>query len=184
MNYIHKEKLVYWGLPRTGSRYVFGCLKEAYSFDYRMTHEIGCDPEYDDYRAVCGVRNPYLRALSVWKWMNLVGGDKWHPDSFTDFVRYVAPAQSLPVTSMLGPQIERVDYFIHLEYCEKDLKKIPSFPEHFAFPDNTYQSSYSLSPKEYYADRQVADKIWDIYREDFETFGYTRDSYMIERGSI
>jgi hypothetical protein len=99
-------------------------------------------------------------------------------------VRYTAPAQSLPVTSVLGPQIERVDYFIHLECYEKDLKKIPSFPEHFAFPNNTYQSSYSLSPKEYYADRQVADKIWDIYCEDFETFGYTRDSYMTERGSI
>ena len=178
MNYIHSEKLVYWGLPRTGSRYVFGCLKDAYSFDYRHTHDVGCDPEYDDYSVVCSIRNPYFRALSVWKWVNMVGEDKFYPHSFPDFVRRVVPGHAGPITDELGSLIERVDYFIRIEHCEKDLKKIPSFPEHFVFPSNTYQSSYSLSPKEYYADRRVADRIWDIYRKDFETFGYVRDSYM------
>jgi len=180
VNYIHNEKLVYWGLPRTGSRYVFGCLKQAYSFDFRMTHKVGCDPEYAEYEVVCSVRNPYLRALSAWKWMNLVGESAYCSDSFPDFVRRVIPGHIFSIVLVLGSLIEDVDYFIRLECLEKDLKKIPSFPEHFEFPDNTYQSSYRLSPKEYYADQSVADRIWDTYREDFETFGYARDSYMIE----
>ena len=63
-------------------------------------------------------------------------------------------------------------------YCERDLKKIPYFPADLEFPPNTYASSYRLTPKEYYADKKIVDRVWECYREDFETFGYSRDSYM------
>jgi hypothetical protein len=178
MNYIHDEKLVFWGLQRTGSRYIYECLKDAYSFDACLIHGARIDLEYADYDILCSVRNPYFRALSVWKWMNHVGGDRFCPRSFPDFVRRVFPGYAFPITIELGSSIDRVDHFIRIEYCEKDLKKIPSFPGDFEFPENTYRSSYRLSPKEYYADRRLADRIWDTYREDFETFGYARDSYM------
>jgi|TARA_R110002051_G_scaffold323679_1_gene418079 hypothetical protein len=109
--------------------------------------------------------------------MNQVGSQRYCPDSFDDFVRRVIPGHVFPITIELGSTIEKVDHFIRIESCEKDLKKIPSFPQDFEFPVNTYQSSYRLSPKEYYADHRLADRIWDTYREDFETFGYARDSY-------
>ena len=177
MNYIHSEKLVFWGLQRTGSRYIFNCLKSAYSFEGYLTHQTGWDSEYADYAILCAVRNPYWRVLSAWKWMNQIGSRRFCPDSFEDFVRRVVPGHTFPITIALGSEIEKVNHFIHIEHVEKDLKKIPSFPKDFKFRKNTFQSSYRLSPKEYYADHRLADRIWDTYREDFETFGYTRDSY-------
>ena len=57
MNVIRGAKLIYWGVPRTGSRYVFQRLLEAYESDaagvdgehqYRRTHVHGVDwdPEF------------------------------------------------------------------------------------------------------------------------------------------
>ena len=177
MNHFHEAKLVYWGLPRTGSRYVFGRLKEAYSTDYEVpNHRVGVHPDCEHYEVICSIRNPYRRALSTWKWMNLVGDDKFFPNSFPDFVHSVAPGWASPITTVLGSLVDRVDHFVRLEHCEMDLKKISSFPKDLSFPGNSFQSSYCSPPKEYYADRGVEDKIWEIYRMDFETFGYTRDS--------
>jgi|TARA_R110000824_G_scaffold82768_10_gene207482 hypothetical protein len=191
MNIIRGAKIIYWGVPRTGSRYVFQRLLEAYESDaagvdsehqYRRTHvhAIDWDPEFADYGVVCSVRNPYWRALSGWKWLNGARSSlgKSGCNSFDDYVRRVMPHAILPVTVELGQLIEKVDYVIHLEDCERDLKKIPYFPADLEFPPNTYASSYRLTPKEYYADKKIAGRVWECYREDFETFGYARDSYM------
>lgn len=189
MNLLHPAKLIYWGPTRTGSRYVFRLLKETYDagdpeFHCSHTHNIRWDPEFADYKVVCTVRNPYHRVLSAWKWLNEVGrgGESFYADSFADFVRRIMPHGILPITSELGRLVEKVDYVIHLESCERDLKKIPYFPANLEFPDNTYRSEYRLTPGEYYADPCLVDAVWKTYREDFETFGYARGCYVEDMG--
>lgn len=181
MNYIHSQKLIYWGLPRTGSRYVFGCLGTAYDLKPHTshTHKTCLDPEYSDYSIVCSVRNPYSRVLSAWKWLTELD----HlPDScaasFPDFVRRFVPNVVLPLTLELEDRMDKVNYVVRIEDCEVDLKKLPNFPQDFDFPPNRFKSTYRLSPKEYYADPATVARIWDTYREDFESFGYGQDSHQ------
>ena len=74
--------------------------------------------------------------------------------------------------------MDKVNYVVRIEDCEVDLKKLPNFPQTFNFPPNRCKSTYRLSPKEYYADPATVARIWDTYREDFESFGYGQDSHQ------
>lgn len=178
MNYFHEQKIAYLGLPRTGSRYVFSCLAEAFNDDSMLVHTPTFDPEFKDYTFVCSVRNPYTRVLSSWKWLNMVNQNKYYPESFADYVRCVVPSFMLSVCTTLGPHIEDIDHAVRIEFVEKDLTNIEAFPKDFKFPENGYRTEYKYSLEEYYADAKVRDRIWDVYREDFDKFGYSRHSYV------
>jgi hypothetical protein len=179
MNYFHEQKLKYCGMTRTGSRYVHTRLQDAFGGHGPVDHSSYIDPEYSDYTFVCSVRNPYARVLSGWKWLNMVNENKFLPDSFPDYVRCVVPSFMLSVCTTLSHHIEDVDHFIRIENVKNDLEKITIFPKDLnEFPANTFATTYRYSMEEYYAEKCVRDRIWDVYREDFERFGYLRDSYV------
>ena len=178
MNYFHEQKIKYCGMTRTGSRYVYGRLEAAFGANAPLEHSSYVDPEYSDYTFVCSVRNPYARVLSGWKWLNMVNGNKFFPDSFPDYVRCVVPSFMLSVCTTLRHHIEDVDHFIRIENVKNDLEKIVVFPKNLEFPNNGFATTYRYSLEEYYAESRVRDRIWDVYREDFERFEYSRDSYV------
>jgi hypothetical protein len=178
MNYFHEQRLRYLGLPRTGSRYVHARLQDAFGGDGPVDHSSYVDSEYSDYTFVCSVRNPYKRVLSGWKWLNKLNEGQFFPNSFSDYVRCVVPSLLLSVCNTLRHHIEDVDHFVRIENVKNDLEKIAVFPLDLDFPENMFYTAYRYSTEEYYVESSVRDRIWDAYREDFERFGYSRDSYV------
>ena len=177
-NYFHDQRLLYWGLPRTGSRYVFNTLKAHFKCDLLVhTHNIGIDEEFSDYRVICSVRNPYRRALSCWKWMNLVNDDRFHPQDFDKYVQHVFPRQCLAISAALGEDIRRIDYVVRLENLAEDLAAIPEFPEDHVWKENGFASDYDKSFEEYFTSPETEDRVWTVYGGDFTSFGYQRYCY-------
>lgn len=177
-NYFHDQRLLYWGLPRTGSRFVFSALKAHFKCDLLVpSHDVGIDEEFSDYGVMCLVRNPYRRALSCWKWMNEVSGGAYLPHNFDEYVRRVLPGWCFPITVSLGNKVHRVDYFVRLEHLVDDLSVVPGFPRKHVWPDNGYASDYDKPFDEYFISRETEERVWSAYREDFTSFGYRRYCY-------
>ena len=177
-NYFHDQRLLYWGLPRTGSRFVFSALKAHFKCDLPVpSHDVGIDEEFSDYRVICSVRNPYRRVLSCWKWMNLIGDDRFFPQDFDKFVRYVVPGECLPVFVMLGEHVHRIDHLVRLENVAEDLSVIPEFPVDYVLPENGFASDYDKPFEEYFSSPETEERVWTVYEPDFTSFGYQRYCY-------
>ena len=109
--------------------------------------------------------------------------------SFRDFVRYVQgggrpyDGHWCVQTRRLVPEMIAYDFIGRYETYQRDFKNLL---EQLGAPRETVaaaekvhgQSTRICLPAAY--DRELADTVYDIYRDDFEAFGYDRDSWMYQ----
>ena len=109
--------------------------------------------------------------------MNLIGDDRFFPQDFDKFVRYVVPGECLSVFVMLGEHVHRIDHLVRLENVAEDLSVIPEFPVDYVLPENGFASDYDKPFEEYFSSPETEERVWTVYEPDFTSFGYQRYCY-------
>lgn len=194
MHFSEKYK-VYWFTPqRTGTRSTKQLLR-ALGFETR-DHHFTFDRDKTDYLFVSNIRNPYSRLVSLYHLYS------HHKDNFNfDYRNWVFD------TIVNPSFIERYqlhyhrnfqylgrpfDKFIKQENLQEDLKSLSfidlNVPEiNDAFQNNIVHNGYAKefetqigekrrNWKEFY-NEEIASKVYVELKEQFDLFGYTKDSW-------
>jgi hypothetical protein len=111
--------------------------------------------------------------------------------AFRDFVHYLRDAKDKLrhdghfniQTRILMPHVIPYDFVGRFETLQRDLehvlKRVGAPPEIVATAYDVINPTYKLHPAIAY-DRVLADTVFDLFKPDFDTFDYDRDSWMYE----
>jgi hypothetical protein len=111
--------------------------------------------------------------------------------AFRDFVRYLHEAEDAVrrdghfnrQTNILMPDLIRYDLVGRFENFAADfecvLRRLNAPPEILATASEVKNATYKLHPAIAY-DRDLAGLAYDLYKPDFENFGYDPDSWMFD----
>ena len=153
-----------------------------------------------DYFVFTFVRNPYDRVLSAYLDKIVHSNSKNHfitkrlnkkcydEVSFNEFVDYLAKGGvndniHWSVQSSILPPQQYLDYVGHVENLDDHLSEIIAFlfPDIYSF-NVVYDLSHATKSREKYLEYYtpfLMNKVYEIYKEDFERFGYDkRDVYL------
>ena len=149
-------------------------------------------------------RNPYDRIFSAYKSkIGNVKAEEWYqrvqraireycdyPErvgvvAFRDFVRYVQSEHDgdphwVSLTKRLALDLMPYDFIGRHETFARDFEtvmaKLGAPDDVRAFGSTPYGKSYEI-PLAVAYDKEIADSVYELYREDFERFGYDRESW-------
>ena len=184
-----ENKFVFISVPKTGSTSIrrrLGSFEDPPPEIYHMSIEdvLKQYPHVKDYFKFAFIRNPYDRIFSTY--INLkYDGHHWATElkgkeTFREFVldfknsEYSKYIHLQPQSSCvkIGGNLA-VDFLGKFENLQKDFRKVEEIlnlePEPLI---KIRVSSKDKEPK--IIDQQIKDIIYDIYHEDFESFGYER----------
>lgn len=191
-----KYGVVYLGLPtKTGVVTVTSILTQYFegklhtTKNYKGLHHRRCPDKCKSYQKLATCRNPYARAVSYWSFwrMREIVPQKAKIQSqikaatslgFNDFLKsnnffkgQVSQLRSvkyshggrIPLEEMYLMRLENLsDYFSRLDFTRK-----------VNYNMNKENSSEHEHFSKYY-DAESEEFVWNNFREDFETFGYSR----------
>lgn len=138
----------------------------------------GYDIFYDSFRCIT-VRNPYDRLVSAYEFIkkNRASNEKQWFNTFDEFVDNLYQLEHyLPMSKycfLYGKNI--IEYVIRFESLEQDIKNMLArigyeWNKPFPHMQKTKHKPY----KEYY-NKSLQDKVYDIYKKDFEMFKYNKE---------
>lgn len=176
----HPLKFVYLGIPRTANRATHLMLLELDGAEQvGLLHNMNVPAECRTYFTFCCVRNPYRRMLAYYLWRKMP--HPWGSDAAEmTFAQYLAACEA----GAMGPNSVaefttgiRLDAVYRYEELPDSLFALANQIrglEHVAFP--TIGQRLSRYWRHYY-DQSLADQVWKLARDDFEQYGYDRESW-------
>jgi hypothetical protein len=185
-----EKRFVFISVPKTGSTSIRRRLNsfppdpppEIYHMSIK--NALAKYPRAKDYFKFAFVRNPYDRIFSAY--INLkYDGHAWAVDlkKKTTFRQFVIDFQNSEYSNYIHLQSQSscvkidneiaIDFVGRFENLQEDFKKVENILnlEHKELI-KIRQSSKNVEPKIF--DQEMRDIIYDIYSEDFESFGYER----------
>jgi hypothetical protein len=161
----------------------------------------------------CVVRNPYTRVLSAWAdkvrqrepryravWQQIAAHAGTQGDecpSFAQFVAWLAETEDVRrcnhhwrgMTWVLLPDLMHYTHVLHTENLSEDLAGVLAIiaPGHDAAALlNRFRVNESLPLPDWrsHYDEETANRVHAFYREDFDRFGYHRDSWQAPTAAV
>ncbi len=194
----HKYKIVFLEVPRTASRSITTALAlldpQAPTVIARQQqntledyHNFDCAEISDkSFRVIATHRNPFDRLWSFWKYRRNTGNPEiFKSISWLQYVDWVCDPSSTPQISgaLLDCPIaemfdlDRVDFWLDFEQLSESWQKLG---KKYSLP-LTPLVSINASPRYKHAadhlNESVAKRISDRFSQDFEYFGYSKDSW-------
>ena len=172
-------RIVFLERPRCASRAMntFLCRHlGGRPVDPANSHYIKLPPKYRGYRVVCGMRNPYSRVYSRFG-NSLLLLPKGKQKSFERFVRQGRGERLSDFLAIAG--VSAVTAVIRFEGLPKSLfRTLKSLGVAGPYSGNLARVGKSTGREwqQFYNQRR-ADLVWNAAREDFEDYGYARDSW-------
>mgnify|MGYP005994627253 CR=1 FL=1 len=194
----HQFKLLFFEVPRTGSRSASKALamldpdsitavkraNETQAYSYHL-YETKTVADHPDYRLIAAHRNPYERLYSHYKYRSRIG----NPDflktlSFAEYVQWMCDPKSrpdlvganldTPIVEMLP--VDRVDFWLSFDSLNADWValsaflniKLPAIPKINASMPSEIERPFS---------RELAAQVEHRFKADFDYFGYSVDSW-------
>lgn len=178
---------------------------ELFANNLTHTHYYNSLPNYEHYKLICTIRNPYSRFVSMFKYT--IGPDKkvlstynWREEFFDflyDFINQYDPKKFLNQDmfeinpSCLG---RKINYPIRIENIFEDYSSIPFIAESEYFKQghlsrdlelklNSTQTRFDYSlyktPNNWqdFYDQSTADMVYVKYKNYFDFFRYEKDSW-------
>lgn len=197
----HKYKLLFFEVPRTGSRAITQALTQLDPhsptaivravkknlFNYHVYDQKLVD-KHSDYALIAVHRNPYHRIRSHYKYRKQYGNpDELKDFSFTDYINWVCDGElpykigpamiDRPITELID--CEQVDHFLDFERLNQDwnalghsLKvNLPDLPR-INYSATQYDFECTYS-------KELAHKVATRFASDFAFFAY-RANYFTE----
>lgn len=183
---VHDDlKFIYVDIPKTGSLTLDTIFKDiggtvlTNKHNNTLKHSRIILEQHKDYMVIASVRNPYDRALSYYHYSynrgttnaqtfgqyltGLRNLEKYKSDTLV-FREY----QMFPLHRYLSV-FPHIDYVIHLEYINNDLKQLP-----FDVGDYIPHKNSTKHPPFDYKNKKAIAEINRWAGQDFEMFGYER----------
>ena len=146
----------------------------------KQTSEIGSEI-FRKYYKFAVVRNPYDRLVSHFSWVD----GKWHKkieptkDEFIEFVDSIIDKKLYKTDLHLVPQhayvevdnLVAVDRILHVENLSEEFSSLCDELEINAELKKRMASNHK--DYTYYYNDEIRQKVYDIYKRDFELFGYS-----------
>lgn len=199
----HRYEFIFLEVPRTGTHSVSNLLyeidPESPTAEQRLAgdpyfayHDFRIPRELHGYTIIAGHRNPYSRLWSYWKYRNRTGNPEMFKSvSWHEYVRWACNPEDVPritgaiedkpVTELL--EGTRVDVWLRFDHLREDWRAVcarlglPHTELEHINPSQKrggFRSAY---------DAWLAGKVHKRFRADFETFGYSPDSWRDPAGS-
>ena len=169
------------------SRYVF----QLQHFTYNQLHSFHVLPKDRTFYYFTFVRNPYSRLVSDFKWCHRwlrhanifehLDSDKRGWSTFKDFVYFVKKhveeyIDSDFLWSHFSPQYKfiedcPIDYIGRVENFEKDLEHVSK--ESGVSLEVHHLNKRQHRPYQEFYTKELQDIVYELYKEDFERFGYS-----------
>jgi len=199
MNYIDKYKLIWYAPMRNCTRALSSVFKElgmicssSGNFDHSLPDSrVNNDITKTDYKIVLSVRNPYARLVSLWN-LNRLHTDTDYP--FEDFVDGAIIKKTLSYQAYYhtGFINNYPDYIIHCERMKDEIMLLPGVLENIellkkriidTIENNRYSDERKNLDKsndywKIYYNKDLANIIFTNLKEQFEMFGYDKDSWL------
>ncbi len=143
-------------------------------------------PELDEITSFCIVRNPYKRMVSEWRWHRT--RMRTTQTNFTDFVRRVTVSLKNSRTywdNHWRPQSDfvndNIDKIIRIEKLNEDFQAFSDEQDMgFTEPIPKFgRSKFGSFPRLKLEDGTL-DAVLDLYRDDFEAFGYPTEPPVLK----
>jgi len=188
-------RLVYINPPRTATttteRLFHASFPDVWAPKKNAGHQTIWKSEWDNYFVFQTVRNPFTRAVSLWRrcvealqhrnkaWLSY---NKHGKISFEDLLFHdakdVQTWWSDNACSRFDKLVPHVDLLVHQETLFRELKKVPGLKVTKA----RFNVSKLQVPWHRHYNQRCVEKIQEIYDADFERHGYTRDFEKAKAG--
>jgi len=181
-NVSEKYKFLWWAPERTGSRGTTNVLSYfdfkldgkivSDSTSYHYTHQCLYDNQYDNYKIIGNVRNPYGRVLSIFQ--NFNGQFDINKETFKRYlfeqVAYGKDSEIINRTNF----IKTPDYVLRLEYLEEDYLKLPFVKDRFTESQIHWLTIHGkpITDWEKFYNKEMKEFVYKLCQEQFEKFEY------------
>ena len=197
----HKYKLIFFEVPRTGSRSVTArltkldpesptvAIREESGGGAGYHFDTGETLKFPDYFLVAAHRNPYARLWSFWKRRKHGGNPEiFRSISWPRYIDWVCDPLSvpeisgalidIPITDMI--EVSTVDLWLDFHRLDQSWQALC---RQFAMPSESLaQLNQSIDHGDMYAaySPEMAARVAERFLQDFEYFGYDPDSWKRE----
>lgn len=177
----HACKFIYFGLPRTASTSMHQWLME-WGHRKGYQHDVNVPSGCEDYFKWTIVRNPYDRAVSLWYMAQsqvrhgFQQSAPFNTPTFYDFLLKVQDRgdRFYSTTQMDFLRKVKLDACLKFEDLPMCLWDLPFLDEHRIPPK--LNSVNKKAWDKYYTPKEES-LAWELYREDFDAYGYQRFNY-------
>ena len=198
MRIIHKAKLVYVNPPRTGTNITGRSLENHFKTieipdKSRSGHATIWKPEWNSYYVFITVRHPFTRAISLWRrgveflkyrdkeTLKILRNGK---ASFTEMLHHPGLLEfwtGMPCVSFTD-KVPAINCTVYQENLVKDLKQIPALNSGFKLLKQFSNISKDKTPWHGHYDQKDIDFVLDVFKGDFDQYGYERDIEAVKAG--
>lgn len=136
-------------------------------------------PEENNLITVSIIRNPYYRTVSLYNYFG--GPKKW--GNFDQFVKFLEDMQQSayfyrPMIDYLSLNNKlQINHLIRFESYQKDVEEFSSLYDlnlNVKFDQERHNKKIPIIEDGFYANQKIKDRVYSIYRQDFDEFGYDR----------
>jgi hypothetical protein len=181
MNFSTKHKIIWWAPERCATKLVADIFSN-YDFEYKESinsepkeltspyhsHKIFVPEEFNDFKIVCSIRNPYDRVLSLFTNFTSVGSEMVYTkkdnqlfiNGFSNFVNQLlcySQVRKFDLDSEKNVLLKNYvakydfddripDYFIRMEHLKEDLSKLDFIAESPLWKSNFFDDFISNNP--------------------------------------
>jgi len=193
MNYSHKHKFVWTAPAKVASRATASFFREHSDLNPHLpmpdnprmvfTHENGWPQDCPrDYLHIVNVRHPYYRWISYWK-HDVVDSTRLKPGT-TDPLDALKTWDNedfnmFSLWRVITQGESRIDYIIHAESVEEDLRKLPFVSDDFKFQfTNNEKRPTQIPVGTNWDEEELRELVYNSFRQDYDNLGYGKwDNY-------
>jgi hypothetical protein len=179
---------------------------ELFSGNFIQCHYYNSLPNYENYKLICTVRNPYSKFVSLFKYIiapekKVISTYNWREEFFELLFDYVTPhsdqfgwGQEDYFESNVLSLGRKIDYPIRIENLFEDYSSIPFIKDSDYFKNGSFKQDLELKlnstdgnfdytlykiPNKWgdFYDQPTADLVYNKYQSYFDYFGYDKNSW-------
>jgi hypothetical protein len=224
MNFSTKHKIIWWAPERCATKLVAEIFSN-YDFEYQVqqqfppqpltlpyhSHNIFVPKEFEEFKIVCSIRNPYDRVLSLFTTFTTIGTQTVYTkktkqvfiDRFSFFVKqllFYSEVRKLDPNPEKNTILKKYvakydfedripDYFIRAEHIKEDLSKLEFISESQMWKSEFFNDFISNNPylniKPYKFDEiytfETAQLVFHYFKKHFFLCNYNPFSFTKER---
>lgn len=197
MRVSEKGRLVYVNPPRTGSTKTNYLMKITWDDVWQPAecagHHTVWKPEWEGFFVFQTVRSPFTRAVSLWRrcvealhcrneaWLGYLNHGRI---SFKDFLYHeedeIKAWWEWCRCVQFSSPVPHVDLVVHQENLTAELRGVPGLRS----SPNRLMESQLKTPWYKHYDESCIFKVLEIFADDFEAYGYSRDFDRCRKGKL